>query len=240
MAVELERSTTPAVASEEVDGVLYPYAEEEPVVQSDWHNSVIFDAKAMVKAHLLGRPEAFVGSDIYVYWEKGDNRKKVAPDLFVCPRVEPRGTERKSFYVWRELSGPQFVLEVLSESTQRLDWGPKFHAYRVGMRVPEYFLFSPHHHPPCVWGFRLRDGEYEEIARDARGRVWSEQMEVWIGTEAGTLIRLWDAQDRRLLTHTETVLQAQMAADRAEAEAHRADEAEARIRELEAELRKRG
>jgi len=244
MATPATSIALPRSAYEEEDGALYPCVEEEPLVQSDWHDDAVFEAKGMLKAHFADRPEVYIGSDLFIFWEKGDPSRLEAPDIFVCPKAERHGRVRKSYRLWRELSGPQFVMEVLSDSTEDLDWGDRYRVYRDELRVPEYFIFDPHHHRR-FWGFRLQGHDYVEIERDARERVWSQQLGLWFGTDDHGLVQLWDAEDRPFMKHVEAVRRAQAELRRAQAEAHRADaeahraaRAEARVRELESELRK--
>ena len=233
MAIQITRKALPPSAYENVDGVLFPCIEEEPLVQGDWHDAAVFDVKGMVKAHLADRPGVHVGSDTFVFWDRTDPDKKVAPDLFVCPVVAPRSSERKSFKVFQELSGPRFVLEVLSDSTDKADWGGKFRVYAEELSVVEYFLFEPREVPGQVWGFRLREGQYQPISPNARGRIWSEEVELWFGVDEHGAIQTWTEEGRALLRPLEAMR-------RAEEEMRRANALEARVRALEAELERRG
>ena len=61
---------------EEIDGVLYPYAEEEPAVQGSLHFWTVNEAVNMVGALLRGWPRAAISADVFVFWEEGNPRKR--------------------------------------------------------------------------------------------------------------------------------------------------------------------
>ncbi len=67
------------------------------------------------------------------------------------------------------------VIELLSESTAALDKGAKKLVYQDRMRVPEYFWLDPFE-PQDRAGFRLVDGVYQPIERDADGRLVSRRL----------------------------------------------------------------
>ena len=54
----------------------------------------------------------YVSGDLLIYYEEGNPRVAVAPDVFVVFGVEDR--MRMSYKVWEEGKGPDFVLEVAS------------------------------------------------------------------------------------------------------------------------------
>ncbi len=260
MAVLTQEKKAP-VAYEEIDGVCYPWAEEETVVQGDWHGWTIVDAMNMVTAAMGNRPDARIYSDVYLYWEEGNPAKRIAPDLFVLPEVDQPGRQRRSVKLWQERSRPIFVLEVLSDSTAHEDLSDKYDFYQDEVGVPEYFTCDPFPLPVRVRGYRLGEDGYAAIERDDAGRVWSEQLQVWFGPGSNGRLRLWNAQGEEILNYAEARQRAEEEARRAEEEARRAEEearraeeearraeeearraesAEARIRELEEQLRRAG
>jgi hypothetical protein len=111
---------------------------------------------------------------MFVYYVEGDPGKNVAPDLFVTIGVAADPTCR-TFRVWQEGKGPDFVLEVTSRKTKREDLGEKLQVYRDVLKVREYVLFDPLHEflEPSLQGHRLVGQQYERIAMEA-GRLPSE------------------------------------------------------------------
>ena len=65
----------------------------------------------------------YVSGDLLIYYEEGNPRVSVAPDVFVVFGVEDR--MRMNYKVWEEGKGPDFVLEVASPRTWREDVGRK-------------------------------------------------------------------------------------------------------------------
>ena len=74
-----------------------------------------------------------------VFYERGNRRKHVAPDLFVVRGVERK--QRAQYKVWEERV-PEFVLEITSATTRHEDQHRKKSIY-AALGVPEYYLFDP-------------------------------------------------------------------------------------------------
>ena len=131
------------------------------------------------------------------------------------------------------------MLEVASPGTGREDYTGKRNDY-AAFGIPEYWRFDPsgglHHSAPLV-GDRLVEGEYQpfEIVAIGPGHLHGHSgvMGLDLCWEDGSL-RWWDPKVERYLMTFDEERDA-----RANAEA-RADSAEARVRELEAELERRG
>ena len=79
---------------------------------------------------------------MFLYYEEGDPRKVVCPDVFVTLNV-PSNTKRRTFKVWEEGKGPDLVIEITSKKTRKEDLHKKFDLYRDVLGVREYFLFDP-------------------------------------------------------------------------------------------------
>jgi len=230
---------------EEIDGVLYPYAEEYPVVQGNWHFTAVRDLLNMAEFLLRGQPRAGIFGDLFVFYEEGNPNAATAPDLLVLPEVADPKARRQSLRLWEEPTRPIFVLEALSDTTMSIDITAKFELYQSVIRIPEYFICDPREDPTEVAGYRLLEGRYELIPPDDAGRVWSAELHAWFGVNEEGRIQIWDATGqampryREMVEITEDVARrAEEEARRAEEETRRADTAEARVRALEEELRR--
>ena len=238
--------------------VHYPDSDDEPMGESFLHIDVAADARAVLVAHHIDRPDACVGCNNFVYYEEGNTEAVVVPDVFVVFGV-PKRTDRRVFKVWEEGAAPDFVLEVTSKKTRRNDEREKKDLYeRLG--VPEYWQFDPtgDYLDPILKGRALgADGKYLELALEERDGGLCRFSEV-----LGLDLRLEDERLRffdpkrveYLLAPTEQhhaiqeqhdTIQEQRRAleerDRALKEQHQALEAaEARIRELERQRRPEG
>lgn len=161
------------------------------------------------------------------------------PDLLVAFDVDPAANRaRKGYLIPEQGKPPDFVLEVASDSTYRHDSTVKRDDYaRLG--VPEYWRFDPDGglpHRTHLAGDKLVEGRYQPIVIHLTegGTYWgrSDALGLDLCWEDGQL-RFWNPAAQRYLT---TDLE-ERAARRADAA--RADIAEARVRELEEELRRR-
>ena len=155
------------------------------------------------------------------------------PDLLIAFDVNPSArVTRRGYLIPEQGKPPDFVLEVASETTGRIDETVKRDDY-AAMGVPEYWRFDPSgglwHHTSLA-GDRLVDGSYSPITihRTSEVSLWghSEALGLSLCWEEG-ILRFWDPISRTYLTTYEE----ERAARR---------EAEARVRQLEEELRRRG
>ena len=98
-----------------------------------------------------------------MYYEEGNIRKSVSPDIFVVFGVSKK--RRRTYRTWEEGHTPDFVLEVASKSTYRQDLTHKKELYASILGVREYYIYDPYHEmDPYFLGYHLVDGTYQEIA----------------------------------------------------------------------------
>ena len=153
------------------------------------------------------------------------------PDLLIAFGVNPEARiARKGYLIPEQGKPPDFVLEVASDTTGRIDETAKREAY-AAMGVPEYWRFDPSGglwHQAPIAGDRLIEGSYVpiDISQTDDQHLWghSESLGLALCWEKGSL-RFWDPVSRRYLT---TYAEERIARHRAEA----------RVRQLEEELRR--
>ena len=245
--------------------VEYPYSDGQPIGETPIHRDCIVHTIRAFQEVFAERPDVYVGGDMFVYYEEGNPRASVVPNVFVvfgAVKDELReGGWRETYKLWEEPKGPDFVLEVTSRSTQREDQVRKRALYaRLG--VTECFLYDPKgEYLPPLQGMRLRGGGYERSAPvrlpDGREGLWSEVLGLYLCSEGQALRVHEPATGRDLRTPgeeaaarrvaevrvgEETAARREEAAARQAAESRAAEEAaarraaEARIAELEALL----
>ena len=153
------------------------------------------------------------------------------PDLIVAFDCDVALVEEQRGYaIDRQGKVPDFVLEVASPTTGRVDYTDKREDY-ARFVVGEYWRFDPsggEYHDVALAGDRLVDGEYAPIAvemlEDGHLRGYSQALGLHVCWESG-MLRFFDpATESYLLAHEE---------ERAGRMA-----AEARVAELEVELRR--
>ena len=164
------------------------------------------------------------------------------PDMLIAIDVDPQvSTNRNGYAISDYGKAPDLVMEVASGSTVANDETRKREGY-AALGVGEYWRFnsgvgSPRF--PSLAGDRLVDGRYEPVPIEepepGRYRGYSEVLRLYVCWEHERL-EWYDPTDDVYLPGYDTVLETRDAerSGRLSAEA-RADQAEARIRQLEAE-----
>ena len=166
----VRRAAPPPKAVRAEPPVHYPESDGEPMAETPVHWHAMVDFTSPLHGFYKDRPDVYVGSNMLMYYRKGDNKRRVSPDVFVAFGV-PKLPERRVWLVWEEGKGPDFVrLEVTSRSTRREDEvGNK--ALYERLEVREYWQFDPlgEYLEPRLWGYVLGDdGKYVEVALEER------------------------------------------------------------------------
>lgn len=129
--------------------------------------------------------------------------------------------------VWQEDGRyPDLIIELLSPATNNADKNEKKDLYQKRWRTPEYFWFSPDTFEFA--GFRLVGGQYQDIQPNNLGRLWSEELGLYLGVENEQL-RYFTPEGDLVPTLAEAATQAQ---GMLEAERQRSERLAARLRAL--------
>ncbi len=120
--------------------VEYPYSDGKVMAETPRHVDAIIYALATLRNWFAGHARVQVGANMFVYYQEGDPRKRLTPDLFVVRGLE--ALPEPSFKIWEAGRPPTFVLEVASPSTAGRDRGEKQALY-AAMGVAEYWRFDP-------------------------------------------------------------------------------------------------
>ena len=120
--------------------VEYPSGDGQPMAENDWQLHAIIDSISALRLHYRDRPDVYVSGDLFIYYEEGNPRARVAPDVFVAFGVPKR--KRPIYKLWEEGVVPAFVMEVASVSTWREDDRRKVKLYE-GLGVREYWQYDP-------------------------------------------------------------------------------------------------
>ena len=239
----------------------YPSSDGQPMAESEFQLIPLIDAIAALRSHYAHREDMYVVGNMFLYYEEGNPRAVVAPDVFAV--VGAPKHKRHSYKLWEEPKAPDFVLEVTSRSTRVQDLGRKRELY-VSLGVIEYWMFDPtgDYLVPRLQGFRLHESKYRPLPsvtmEDGGLSLPSEVLGLDVRLEAGEKLRFHDpVTGQDLLSYEEaqvrmreerTAHQAGQARIREERAAHQATKArlerevearrdvEARIAELEARL----
>jgi Uma2 family endonuclease len=141
----------------------YPTSDGKPMAETPHHRDLMMDLIRALQDHYAGDPTAYVSGNMMMFYEEGNRRRHLAPDVFVSLGVGDR--DRLYYLVWEEGKGPDLVIELTSRTTRREDQGKKRGLYRDVLRVREYFLFDPFadYLKPPMQGYRLEGEEYVPI-----------------------------------------------------------------------------
>jgi Uma2 family endonuclease len=216
----------------------YPTGDGKPMAETEIHRDNMIDAIRTLQAHFAAESMLCVSGNMLMYYEEGNRRKHVSPDVFVVRGIPKK--QRTNYLIWEEGKAPDLVIELTSKSTKREDQKTKRELYRDVLKVPEYFLFDPteDYLKPPLQGFRLVNDEYSPIEL-VDGRLPSEVLGLHLEKD-GQELRFYDPERHsRLLKPSETTSAAEQRAERAEQRAQAQDAENERLRQEIEALRRR-
>jgi uncharacterized protein RhaS with RHS repeats len=217
------RTLPPAPAA-----LLHEYLIEEDEMGDSTAQSRLMDYLTAVLRWLYREDGWFVARNLTVYHPAIRNSQRmISPDIAVFTGIALTPQEQETLTSWdmrpareaRSRRGdgegttrpcPPVLFEIGSSSTWQTDIAPgpaaKPHIYgTLGARA--YFAYDPNR--PPVWrprgsgrllGWRYdAHGQPVALTPDARGWLWSADLDSWLAPE-GALLRLYDAQGRVRLT----------------------------------------
>ena len=221
------------------DGVHYPNAHDALPVESMFQ----FVPQSYMQGALenwLADPTTLVAGQMFIYYESGDIRSSVAPDVYVIPNVG--NALRRSYFLWLEREYPVFAMEIASENTYQNDAGFKYRLYE-SWGVTEYWRYDPEgkHMTPLLQGYRLVNGRYESIpvavdAESGECRGFSPLLNLELYGRRGWF-RFRNPATGEFLNNLQEAEQGRLSAEQGRTAAEAAlAVAEARIRQLEERL----
>ena len=74
-------AVAPGRLAEAAEDLFYPSSDGEPMAQNMWQGDAIVSTAGDLK---VARPGALVAADVFVYPERGNRNRKVAPDVLVA------------------------------------------------------------------------------------------------------------------------------------------------------------
>ena len=213
--------------------LVYPESDGEPMAETPKHLQAMTDCMDVLRSHFRRFTDVYIGGNMFLYYEEGNPRKSISPDVFMVRGVSKK--EIRTYKTWEQPPTLDFVLEVASPSMYAKDFNEKMEIYAKILRVKAYCIYDPYHEiDPYFVGFRLVGEAYEEIPF-VNGRIPLEVLGLELGEHEGVL-RLYDpVKAAWLFTSQERVAQAEV---RIAQESRARHEAESRAQHAEAELEK--
>ena len=203
-----------------------PETDEQPL-ESPWHRACMNLLIEAVEYRLAGRKDFYVGGTMFIYFSARQVRHRdySGPDFFFVqgPRID-HDRPRQYWAIWDEDGRyPNVIIELSSPSTSAEDHTTRKELYEQTFQTAEYFIYDPS--ARVVEGWRLAKRRYRRIRPSEQGRLWSEELGLWVGTWRGKFqehedlwLRFFDPEGNLVLLPGESERQR---ADAAAAEAAR-------------------
>jgi Uma2 family endonuclease len=153
------------------------------------------------------RQDFFAAGNLTIYYSPHQKKSEKfrGPDFFVVLGTERK--PRKSWVVWEEEGKyPNIIIEILSPKTAKSDRGLKKQIYQDTFRTADYFWFDPD--TLEFQGFQLIQGQYQELQANEEGRLWSQQLGLYLGIHNSQL-RFFTDREELVLTPEEVATQSQ-------------------------------
>ena len=209
------------------------YDDGEPMESARHRDQMIVLIESLRHAW-KGREDFYVGGNMFLYFSETQAKKNDfrGPDVFVVLNTTQR--ERRAWVVWEEDGkSPDVIIELLSESTAKVDRGLKMQVYGRQLKVGEYILFDPFSGVLEGYELDVTRGTYSRKTPDVAGRLSCKQLGLSLGGVRSTLHGV-DATWLRWLTPDGEVLE--LPVERANAATERANAATERAERLSEEL----
>lgn len=220
-----------------INKIDYPSSDGLPMAESDFQRKYLTYAVEGLGVYFRDRRDVYVSGNMFIYYEQGNPKAVVAPDVFVVMGADKH--DRISYFLWQEPKAPDFVMEITSRSTYSEDQGPKRGTYAF-LGVQEYWQYDPtgDYLEPQLQGFRLVGRNYEPIPEPPRtdgGLTFhSAVLDLGLRLESSGEFRFYDLVSGQRLQSLEEATQAREEAEQAREEAEQArDEAEQARRQAE-------
>ena len=198
--------------TETLKDIEYPESDGQPMGETELHKRWIIRLYDQLGVRFRNE-RTYVGSDLLMYYEEGNTKKFVVPDVFVAKGCEPG--LRNTFQIWNEQRVPNVVFEVTSNSTKDNDAFKKPALY-ASIGVNELILFDPtcdYLEPPLQLLRRVG----QELVRqepDLKGEFLSEELDAKVFLNGDQLVLLDRETRSPFLTEAEFEAQLRQAASR--------------------------
>ena len=202
----------------------------EPEMESSLHYAQLALLVTCLEWLWRDRTDFFIGANLTIYFSRQQlkSRDFRGPDFFLVKNTDKR--PRKSWVTWEEGGQyPDIIIELLSDSTAKVDRTLKKELYQDRFRTPEYFWFSPE--TLELQGYRLTSQRYQDLVPEESGYLWSEVLDLYIGVADGQLRYFYS--DKSLVPTLEEATQ--LAISRAEETKAEAEKAKAETEKAKAE-----
>ncbi len=179
------------VSAEEFDRAEAEYLEWErqhDMSESEWcfiQRAITVHALSLLK--LWHFPSVFVYNEMLLLYPMDEGTGRVVPDNFITFNIQPPEDLNNSYRV-TPTKRPFWVLEYVSESSERKDYKESFSKYEEQLQVPYCTLFNPV--SKALEMHRHNGVTYDELAKNNRGRYGLPELDLEVGLLEGW-VRFW-------------------------------------------------
>jgi Uma2 family endonuclease len=212
-----------------ISEIEYPESDGLPMAESDIARDYLIYGVEALKIYFQNCPDTYVSGNLFIYYEQGNPKAVIAPDIFVVFGVENK--PRICYKVWEEDNKlPDFILEITSRNTVSQDQGIKKGLYAY-LGVKEYFQYDPtsdYLNPP-LQGLRLVEGNYFPVSSQNTENglsVFSEVLGLALQLDSEGKMRFFDPRTEEKLRTPQEMEQARIT------EQNKARQMAQRLREL--------
>jgi Uma2 family endonuclease len=225
--------------------------EDEVPLESYYHRLQINLLHELTYQLLKNRTDFYCGGNMFLYYDlqqaekviqfvQGQRRRAPykGPDFFVVLGGVDGTKDRKRWVVWHEGGRyPDVIIEITSPSTKSKDTEDNLLLYSKVFRTREYYWYDEGSGE--LVGYRLEGDDYVPIAPNENGWLWSEVLGVWLGVSDAPFLG-WRYRWLRFYREDGSLVLTGEEAERQRAEQERLlrEQAEQRLAELEAELKR--
>ena len=185
------------------DEYLYPTSDGKPMAETEKHVIQLAQLLECLRTYFASEPDVYVSGNNMMYYEEGNPRKRVCPDLYITLGIPKR--ERRSYRIWVEGKAPDFILELLSGETRRRDFGFKKKLYQNVFQTKEYFLYDPDTEE--LYGYRLTENRYRLVKPNTDSRFFSSVLELLFGVDTQGWLRVYRPDGTLLKTQQELAVE---------------------------------
>lgn len=176
--------------------IFYPESDGKPMGETDYHIQTIMILHQTLELFFRAASDVRVFSDIMFYYEEGNPRKVIAPDVMVVRGIGKH--LRRTFRLWDEKT-PEVVFEISSRGTYKEDFEKKFLLYE-SFGVKEYYIFDPEYNyrkgKPFT-AYHLKNRKFDKLEIKS-GRVFSPALNLEI-VDTGETLRLFNPETKSFL-----------------------------------------
>lgn len=202
-----------------------PYDDGEPM-ESERHKKQMDLLQHSLLREWRDRDDVYVAANMALYFSETQAKRQDfrAPDLFIV--LDTHNHVRRSWVAWEEDGRlPDVIVELVSDTTEKVDRGVKKDIYARLVRVPSYVIYDPFTTQLEVYTLDLATRRYVAEVPDARGLYRIPGVGLALGVREGSYLGVqgpwlrWFRDDGSVLeTPEEASLVAEERASRAEAQ----------------------